>query len=163
VGPPAAKTNRQKTATLQRPCLWYGSHVGWLSPTCSLWLRPHTDAHRSMHARPAARCALLAMLLLSRALSMLVCAMLRACVYSPWCGPRRSPASWGPAAPGDRLRLMKHLQHGGLATTYGMKHLKHMLTTYVCSHCKICNIQIKHLQHTPSFPKESIPRNFQAY
>jgi hypothetical protein len=78
LGPPAAKTDRQKTATLQRPCLCDGSHVGWLSPTRSLWLSPHTDAHRSMHASPAAHRVLLAMLLLARALLLLICAPLLA-------------------------------------------------------------------------------------
>jgi hypothetical protein len=59
-----------------------------------------------MHARPAARRALLTLLLLARALLLLVCAlllaraMLRAYVCSPCCAPLR---------PRDRLRLKKHL------------------------------------------------------
>jgi hypothetical protein len=28
-----------------------------------------------------------------------------------------------------------------------MKHLKHMLSTYVYSHCNICNIMMKHIQY----------------
>jgi hypothetical protein len=28
-----------------------------------------------------------------------------------------------------------------------MKHLEHILTTYVYSHCNRCNIRMKHMQH----------------
>jgi hypothetical protein len=65
--------------------------------TRSLWFPP-PNAHRSMHARHAARCALLALLLLARVL-------LHAFVYSPYCAPGAHPPRE------DRLRLMKHLQY----------------------------------------------------
>jgi hypothetical protein len=84
-----AKTDRQKTVTLQRPCLCNGSHARWLSPTRSFWFPPHSRTH--MHAPPAAR----------------PCPRLCAC-YAPGAHPPH----------GDHLRLMKHLQHGGLAATY---------------------------------------------
>jgi hypothetical protein len=96
LGPPVAKTDWQKMTTLQRCCLCDGSHVGWLSPTCSLWLPPHTDVHRSMHAHPAACCALL---LPARALQ-LAYAMLRTCICSFCYASRHSPAPWGPLVPG---------------------------------------------------------------
>lgn len=82
----------------------------------SLWLPSFTDVHRSiMHARPAARRASLALPLLARAMLVLICAlllaraMLRACVcYALYA----RPPHW------NHLRLMKHLQHGGLTETY---------------------------------------------
>jgi hypothetical protein len=55
LGPPAAKTDLQKTATLQRPCLCDGSHIGWLSPTRSLWLYAPTHRRASEHACPPCR------------------------------------------------------------------------------------------------------------
>jgi hypothetical protein len=109
------KTDRQKTATLQRPYLCDRSYVGWLSLT---------DVHRSMHTRPATSHALFALLSLACALLLLVCtvllahAMLRVCVCSPYCAPCARPSRGDHLRPRDFLRLIKHLQNGGLAATY---------------------------------------------
>jgi hypothetical protein len=64
------------------PYLCDGSHIRWLSPTCSLRLSPLTNAHRSMHARPhhVARSRLLALLRILR---------------SATTGARRDPSSAG--------------------------------------------------------------------
>jgi len=145
LGPPAAKTDRQKMAKLQRPYLCCDrSHIWWLPPTHSLWLLPLTDAHRSMHAYPAAHHALLTLLLLARALLLLVCAMLRVCSYSPCCGPSALARLGGPPAPHETLATWRTCCNVSLKQ---IKYLEHMLATHVCSHRNICNIQIKYSQH----------------
>jgi hypothetical protein len=48
--------------------------------------------------------------------------------------------------------LIKHFQYESTSCNVRlkqMKYLEHTLATYVYSHCNICNIQIKHLQHMP--------------
>jgi hypothetical protein len=92
------------------------------------------DVHRSMHAHPATRCTLLALLLLAHALLLLVCTLLLA-----WPHAERlrllallcPPALARPM--GTRLRVMKHLQHEGCCNIRlkQMQHLEHMLATYM--------------------------------
>jgi hypothetical protein len=102
-----------------------------------------------MHARPAARRAQLALLLLACAVLLLIYALLithailRACVYLPYYAPLHSPASWGPPVLGETLVTWRTSCNIRLKQ---MKHLEHM-----CSHCNVCKIQIKlqikYLQH----------------
>jgi hypothetical protein len=79
-----------------------------------------------MHARPAARCTLLALLLLTHALLLLICSLLLA---RPHAERLRLLALLCPPAlarpMGTRLRVMKHLQYEG--------HLEHMLATCVAT------------------------------
>jgi hypothetical protein len=105
LGTTVAKTDRQKTVTLQRPCLCNRSHARWLSPTCSLWFPPPLmDAHACSPycaPMPSPMCLLL---------------LVRALLLAHSCSPCYAPGAHLPH--GDHLRLMKHLQHGGLAATY---------------------------------------------
>jgi hypothetical protein len=44
--------------------------------------------------------------------------------------------------------VMFRKTHMNLRLKKQMKHLEQIVATYVYSHCNICNIYMKHLQHT---------------
>jgi hypothetical protein len=67
---------------------------------------------------------------------------LPASVCSPCCGPRRLATPWGQPASYEALATWRTCCNTRLKH---MKYLEHTFAINVCSHCNICNIQIKHL------------------